>query len=178
MRDITDIALRARGGDQAAISDLVRLTIADVRRYCGALVDPDSADDLTQQTYLKAVEALPRYRGEAPAAAWLLSIARHACIDEIRRRQRRRDTETTGLFIDPPMRHDPAERVVIEEAISRLDPERREAFVLTQVLGLSYAEAALATDSPIGTVRSRVFRARADLVEAMGDTSAAATPRG
>jgi RNA polymerase sigma-70 factor (ECF subfamily) len=177
VRDVTELALRARDGDGQAVDELVRQTIADVRRYCGALVDIDSADDLTQQTYLKAVEALPRYRGDAPAAAWLLSIARHTCIDEIRRRQRRRDTETVGLFVDPPHPHDATERVAIEDAIAALDSERREAFVLTQVLGLSYAEAAIATESPIGTVRSRVFRARADLVDALGGSSAAASPR-
>ena len=55
----------------------------------------------------------------------------------------------------------------LDELIGQLDPDRREAFVLTQVAGLSYAEAALACDVPIGTIRSRVARARADLLNGL-----------
>jgi RNA polymerase sigma factor (sigma-70 family) len=112
-----------------------------VRRYCGALVDTSSADDLTQETYLKAIPALSRYRGDAPAGAWLLSIARHTCIDEIRRRTRHRDRVALTLMVDPP-REDIDEKLTIDTAIRALADDRREAFVLTQVIGLSYAEAA------------------------------------
>jgi RNA polymerase sigma-70 factor (ECF subfamily) len=176
VQDVTEIALRARDGDQAALHELVVMTIADLRRFCAALVDPASADDLTQQTYLKAIGALSRYRGEAPAAGWLLSIARHTCIDEIRRRQRLREVESVGLFVDPPVVRDHDERLTLEAAIGAVEPERREAFVLTQVLGLSYDEAATVIGCPIGTVRSRVYRARADLVEALREAPIATAP--
>lgn len=169
MHDVTAIAMRAQVGDRLALQELVTHTIADVRRFCASLVDPASADDLTQQTYLKAIEALPRYRGDAPAAAWLLSIARHTCVDEIRRRQRRRETESIGLLVDPPVRRDHDERLTLEAAIADLNTERREPFVLTQLIGLSYEEAAAVIGCPIGTVRSRVYRARADLVAALSE---------
>ena len=66
-----------------------------------------------------------------------------------------------------------AEQTGVADLLARLDADRREAFVLTQLLGLSYAEAADVAGCPIGTVRSRVARARADLVEALDDNSSA-----
>ena len=60
-----------------------------------------------------------------------------------------------------------AQGVVVTDLLSRLDPDRREAFVLTQLLGLPYAEAADVAGCPVGTIRSRVARARADLVESL-----------
>lgn len=63
---------------------------------------------------------------------------------------------------------DPAESVAMRALVAALEPQRREAFVLTQVLGLSYAEAADVCSCPLGTIRSRVARARADLVEGIG----------
>jgi RNA polymerase sigma-70 factor (ECF subfamily) len=63
---------------------------------------------------------------------------------------------------------DPAGSVAMRSLVASLEPERREAFVLTQVVGLSYAEAADVCSCPVGTIRSRVARARADLVDALG----------
>jgi len=67
---------------------------------------------------------------------------------------------------------DPAASVAMRSLIAGLEPERREAFVLTPILGLSYAEAADTCDCPVGTIRSRVARARADLVSALGQSAA------
>jgi RNA polymerase sigma-70 factor (ECF subfamily) len=64
---------------------------------------------------------------------------------------------------------DPAESVALQAMLAGLDPQRREAFVLTQLVGMSYAEAADVCSCPVGTIRSRVARARDDLVEAFGD---------
>jgi RNA polymerase sigma-70 factor (ECF subfamily) len=172
VEDVSELARLAAGGDSDALSEFVRATITDVRRYCGALVDHASADDLTQETYLKAIRALGSYRGTAPAGAWLLGIARHTCIDEIRRRARRRDTASVALVVEPQHYDDLAGQLTIAEAISELADERREAFVLTQVIGMSYAEAARTVGCPIGTLRSRVFRARADLVDALREQTA------
>jgi RNA polymerase sigma-70 factor (ECF subfamily) len=62
-----------------------------------------------------------------------------------------------------------AEGVVVADLLARLDPDRREAFVLTQLLGLSYAEAAEVAGCPVGTIRSRVARARADLIDSLAE---------
>ncbi len=101
---------------------------------------------------------------------WLLSIARRTCADPVRSTHRRRLT----LVGDDELLERPdgtADRVgegaVVEDLLPRLHPDRREAFVLTQLMGLPYAEAAEVAGVPVGTIRSRVARARADLVEAV-----------
>lgn len=177
MADVTKLAVRAGRGDGAALADFVKSTIADLRRYCAAMVDDQGADDLVQQTYIKAIRALSSYRGEAPAKAWLLGVARHTCIDEIRQRQRRRAVEQPGLIVDPPVTNSPFEQFALQDLIANLVPERREAFVLTQLVGFSYDEAAATIGCPVGTVRSRVYRARADLSAMLNSQAAATAPR-
>jgi RNA polymerase sigma-70 factor (ECF subfamily) len=104
---------------------------------------------------------------------WLLTIARRVCADAVRSRRRRRLTlvrEDHELEQLAPAPHgDPtADGASVADLLTRLDPDRREAFVLTQLLGLSYAEAAEVAGCPVGTIRSRVARARADLVDSLG----------
>ncbi|MBN9619767.1 MAG: sigma-70 family RNA polymerase sigma factor [Actinobacteria bacterium] len=162
--ELTTVALRARRGDAAAASEFVRATQADVWRLCAHLGSPAQADDLTQDTYARAFASLHRFLGRSSARTWLLTIARRACADAIRAAQRdRRLTPAPARAVE-----DPAGSVAMRALIADLDPERREAFVLTQVVGLSYAEAAEVCVCPVGTIRSRVARARADLVTALG----------
>lgn len=171
MDEVSRLALEAGKGDEAALVGFIRRTQADVWRFVAHLVDRDSADDLTQEVYLRAVPALARYRGDAPARLWLLAIARRTCADEIRRRARRR-RKVGGHFLDidetvgVPVTGDPTGAVDVADLVDALDPDRRSAFVLTQVLGLPYDEAARVCGVPIGTIRSRVARARADLLAA------------
>ena len=170
----THWALAARDGDPVAQAAFVRVTQAEVWRFTAALVDPDSADDLTQDTYLRAFRALPSFEGRSSARTWLLGIARRACADHLRtvvRRRRLDERLATHAHTDHPY-PDPAGQLGAADLLRRLPADRRGAFVLTQVLGLSYAEAALVEGVPVGTIRSRVARARADLVEAVGDALA------
>jgi len=158
---LTVLAHAAKEGDNAAVAELVRRTQPAVWQLCSALGSRGEVDDLVQDTYLRALRALPDYRGDAPVQAWLLSIARHVCADHVRRRQRQRRlidrvaANTVSTASSPPD--------TIDELVRRLEPDRREAFVLTQMIGLSYDEAAEVAGCPIGTIRSRVSRARADL---------------
>jgi RNA polymerase sigma-70 factor (ECF subfamily) len=148
-------------GDDVALGHLVRATQASVWRLCVALGSPGSVDDLVQETYLRALPALPTFRGEVPVQAWLLSIARRVCADDVRRRRRAR---RLAARLDQMARDTPAsQHASVDDLLDSLEPERRDAFVLTQVLGLSYEEAAAVMGCPIGTVRSRVARARAEL---------------
>jgi RNA polymerase sigma-70 factor (ECF subfamily) len=167
--DLTRLLLHARDGDRIALAAAIRVGQADVWRLCAHLVDRDEADDLTQDTLVRAIRALPAYRAEASGRTWLLAIARRACADALRSRQRRRRlTARFSLFLAVPSEALPAEDrsgAWVDQVVARLADERREAFVLTQLLGLSYEEAAAACDVPIGTIRSRVARARRDLVE-------------
>jgi len=161
---ITEAALRARRGDAASASAFVRATQADVWRLCAHLSTRDAADDLTQETYARAFASLHRFAGRSSARTWLLSIARRACADAVRSAVRARSVAP----LDRPVA-DPADSVTLRALLDVLDTERREAFVLTQLVGLSYAEAADVCGCPVGTIRSRVARARADLVAAFGD---------
>jgi RNA polymerase sigma-70 factor (ECF subfamily) len=148
-------------GDDVALGHLVRATQASVWRLCAALGSPGSVDDLVQETYLRALPALPSFRGEVPVQAWLLSIARRVCADDVRRRRRAR---RLSARLDQMARDtSAAQSDSVDDLLDSLEPERRDAFVLTQVLGLSYEEAAAVMGCPIGTVRSRVARARAEL---------------
>ena len=153
----------AREGDNVAVRELVRRTQPTVWRLCNLLGSRGAEDDLAQETYLRALRALPSYRGEAPVIAWLLAIARRVCADHVRScvRQRRVVAALTHSRDDRAVAAPGNPTWALLEAI---DPDRRDAFVLTQVAGQSYEEAALTLGCPVGTIRSRVARARADLV--------------
>ncbi len=172
--EITEAALRARRGDASAATVFVRGTQADVWRLCSHLSSRDQADDLTQETYARAFASLHRFAGRSSARTWLLSIARRVCADAVRAAVRARavphdrDVHAT----------DPADSVSLRALLDTLDPQRREAFVLTQLVGLSYAEAADVCGCPVGTIRSRVARARDDLVGGFGDGSVRRTGAG
>ena len=169
----------AREGDDRALNALVRATQPAVWRLCSILGHPGEPADLAQETYLRAIRSMRSYRGEAPVLAWLLSIARRTCADHVRRVQRQRRivdrigrfTTSSSMVIDDTHRFDDDAVVGL---VHTLDPDRREAFVLTQYVGLSYEETAFVMDCPVGTVRSRVSRARTDLMSALraGDADA------
>jgi RNA polymerase sigma-70 factor (ECF subfamily) len=144
---------------------LVRATQAEVWRFCASLIDASSADDLTQETYLRAFRALPGFEGRSSARTWLLGIARRVCADHLRSvvRERKLHDRLRGSS-EAGTSPDPASQVSAAALLARLSPDRREAFVLTQVLGLKYEQAAMILEVPVGTIRSRVARARADLV--------------
>jgi RNA polymerase sigma-70 factor, ECF subfamily len=163
--ELTRLALAAAEGDRMALHGLVRVSQVDVWRFCAHVGDRSMADDLTQETYLRAFRALPSFRGEASARTWLLAIARRTVADSIRGSRRRRRLSAAGQR--PRFEPGPDEGVALRAAVDDLDADRRAAFILTQLLGLSYAEAAEVCEVAVGTIRSRVARARADLVAAL-----------
>src|SRR3954467_5598299 len=169
-----ELALAAGAGDAAAQSAFVRATQAEVWRFTAALVDPGAADDLTQETFLRAFKALPGFEGRSSVRTWLLGIARRTCADHLRAvvRRRRLDARLAAQSCTHLPAPDPAHRLSSADLLGRLSEERRTAFVLTQVLGLSYAEAAAVEDVPVGTIRSRVARARDELVTAVSEARA------
>ncbi|MEU9164541.1 sigma-70 family RNA polymerase sigma factor [Streptomyces sp. NPDC048424] len=180
---VTRLALDARDGDPAKADRFVRALHRDVWRYVAYLsADTQAADDLTQDVFLRALAALPRFEGRSSARTWLLSIARRTVVDSLRhaaarpRLSDRYDWQTAAEQTQP---HDVPgfdEGVALAELLATIPSERREAFVLTQLLGLPYADAAEAIGCPIGTVRSRVARARTSLIELLTGTAASAPP--
>ena len=170
--DLSVLMVRAADGDRDAEAAFVARTIDDVWRYCAHLVGSGQADDATQATYLRALRSLDRFRGDSSPRTWLLGVARNTCLDERRslaRRLRLLDKVIAQPHesVTPGSAHGLPADVPIElaEALGRLSADRREAFVLTQLLGFPYEEAAVAVGCPVGTIRSRVARARADLLE-------------
>ncbi|MEU6017507.1 sigma-70 family RNA polymerase sigma factor [Streptomyces sp. NPDC047515] len=177
----THWALAARAGDPAAAEAFVRALHRDVVRYVAHLsADPQLAEDLAQDTFLRALRNLHSFEGRSSARTWLLAIARRAVVDDFRRaaaRPRLADTDDWRLTIErtqsvglPGFE----EGVALQELLAALPYERREAFVLTQLLGLPYEDAARAAGCPVGTVRSRVARARAALIAQLTASEAAA----
>jgi RNA polymerase sigma-70 factor (ECF subfamily) len=169
-------ALAAAAGNSDGFTRLVEATQSDVWRLCAYLVDRQSADDLTQETFLRAHRSLASYRGDAPVRAWLLTITRRVCAAELDARARRRDL---ALAVRPLVRvtAQAAHHVDLELLVTALPADRRAAFVLTQVIGCDYAEAAAICDCPVGTIRSRVARAREELIAAFAASDDAAAAR-
>jgi RNA polymerase sigma-70 factor, ECF subfamily len=163
--------LAARDGDDAAAALFIRSTQAEVWRFVAALAGRDAADDLTQDTYLRAFRALADFAGRSSARTWLLGIARRACADHIRSLTRLRRLDER-LSAQPHPGHVPDQAGLVDAAdlLRALPDDRRSAFVLTQVVGLSYDEAAEVEQVPVGTIRSRVARARSQLVDAVQAT--------
>ena len=130
------------------------------------LGDRDRMDDALQEAYLKAYRALPDFRGQSATGTWLYRIVYNTCVDEIRRSAR------TNLVpvpdVDEPAPHsDPAEITFRAEelsiALANLSNEERALVLLVDADGFSYQDAAQVLDLPIGTVASRLHRARASL---------------
>lgn len=177
---VTALALTAARGDQAALERWLRDTQADVWRFLAHRTSPAEADDLTQETYLRAFGSLRRFAGRSSSRTWLLSIARRVVVDRIRSASARPRISGAADWQHAAEDHPARERAVgFEDVVelgvllAGLDEDRREAIVLTQFLGLSYAEAAEVCGCPVGTVRSRVSRAREDLLRAQGETNTA-----
>jgi RNA polymerase sigma-70 factor (ECF subfamily) len=165
--DLTRLWLEARDGDRTSLLQAIRASQADVWRLALHLVGENEADDVTQETFVRAWRALRAFRGDSSARTWLLAIARRACADSVRVSVRRR-----RLARQMEHRHghavadtgDAASAHSLQALVDGLERDQRVAFVLTQMVGCSYAEAAEICRVPIGTIRSRVARARERLV--------------
>lgn len=164
---VTALALAAARGNERALEAFIKATQQDVWRFVTYLSDAGSADDLTQETFLRAIGAIARFSGRSSARTWLLSIARRVVADHIRHARSR---PRTAAGADPELvahrvngnRHARGfeDLVEVTTMIAGLAAEQREALLLTQLLGLSYADAAAVCGCPVGTIRSRVARAR------------------
>lgn len=164
------MAALAAQGDQAALARMIALTQRDVWRYVAFHANPADADDLTQDTFLRAIGSLPSFQGRSSVRTWLLVIARRVVIDHLRKRSSRPRIAATDDWQALADNEQPGalpftELVELDMLLAGLSAERREALILTQVLGLGYDEAAEICRCPVGTIRSRVARARADLIK-------------
>lgn len=168
------LADAAASGDRDAFEALVLRHQRRIVNYAMAIVrDAADAEDVAQETFLRAYRSLTRFRGESSFKTWLYAIATNAARTGLDRRGRRRrleegslDDEAAPLSAgDVPAGGADAEttlvrRESIDRALAALPPDLRVAVVLRDVEGLDYKEIAAATRAPIGTVESRIFRAR------------------
>ena len=152
----------AAGGDLAAFEQIVRAYQVPVWRFLRHLLgDAALAEDVTQETFLRVYGRLSTFRYRSRFSAWIFTVARHAGIDALRSRQRRDLLERASRAAVTP---DAALRTEVAAAVASLPPALRETFLLVEVVGLNHREVAEATGVPVGTVKSRMFRARELLV--------------
>lgn len=158
---------RAKAGDVEAFEDLVRRYQADVWRFAfHVLRDRALAEDVTQETFIRAFRFLRTFRGDAPFTSWLLRIARNCSVDATRARRHLADVE-------PPERAEAPQgqaRAEIATAIAALGDAHREPFLLIEVFGLSYEETADVLGVRVGTIKSRMHRARKTMMRALAES--------
>ena len=172
---VDELARRAAGGDEDAFAQLVGLHEKKVYglalRMCG---NPEDAADAAQEAFLAAWKGLPRFRGEAGFSTWLYRLTSNAAIDHLRRVKRQRgevslDGGGPGLDAvdDAPSPQAQAEETELREAVaeglSMLSEDHRQALLLRELRGLSYEEIASELRVDLGTVKSRISRARGSL---------------
>lgn len=156
---------RAREGDLAAFEDLVRLYQGDVWRFAYHFTrDRTLADDVTQEAFLRAFRFLGSFRGDSKFSSWLFRIARNCAMDQLRMRKTTLERESRAP-LGPTS--DPQARVELDAALGAVTPEHREPFLLVEVFGLSYQEAADVLGVRVGTIKSRMHRARRAMMDAL-----------
>ena len=173
-QEISDVELVARSarGELVAFEQLVDRHRPVVVRVAARIVGSDEAEDVSQDAFLRAFHRLHHFRGDAPFRSWLLRITHNAALDHLgRRRPEPVDPETLETA-EQSLSRQPAERLEVRERIERLErklrglsPQHRTVLVLRDAEGLSYAEIAEITDTPIGSVKGRLHRARVEFIE-------------
>lgn len=144
-------------------AELVTL-LPRLRRFARALTrHPHDADDLVQGALERALARAHQMRPDAALAPWVFGIVRHAWIDELRSRGRRERVfapEESGLHVRDPGQGAQVEMLSVQDAMERLPQDQRLAVALVLIEGFSYKEAAHVMDVPLGTLTSRLARAR------------------
>ena len=158
----------ARAGDQAALSALVLRFERPVRVLGMRMLGPDQAEDLAQETFLRMIQGLPKFRGEARFSTWLFGIA-YLTAQGMRRRARRPAERAADLDAvpEPEAPGDHAEmvalRAAVEWALARIRPQHRDAVTLYYLRELSLAEVAEVMGVPEATAKVYLFRGRQEL---------------
>jgi RNA polymerase sigma-70 factor (ECF subfamily) len=178
-----EVVVLAREGREAAYRELIRRYERPVFSLILRMVrDRQLAEDLAQETFIKALNAIASYRPEFKFSSWIFKIANNAAIDHLRRREldtlsidgaphatSAEDIEATALQVgdksETPLAELEARELgtAIERAIGRLRPEYRSCIMLRHVEGMAYEEIAQLLDLPLGTVKTYIHRARHEL---------------
>jgi len=184
--EVEELVTRAQAGDEAAFEALVAQFSARIYNFVSRMVqDPTEAQDVAQETFVRAFQALKSFRGASSFQTWLYRIASNLAIDAARRKKRRQwdvvslddpvegeDQGEVGRDFPDENMHTPAEemeraetRRQVWEAVAELSDKLRPVIILYDLQGLSYQEVAHVLGCPMGTVKSRLFNARSQLRE-------------
>jgi RNA polymerase sigma-70 factor, ECF subfamily len=179
-----DVFQKAKAGDPQAFQELIRPHLDSLRRFVFSLSkDWQDADDIAQEALIKAFRAFPTFDGRAALSTWLYTVARSASIDWHRSRMGQASQREKAL----PSAHPAAlpgqdeacsqqqDRERLWQAIQRLDERNRVPLVLFEVEGLSYDEIASIEGVPVGTIRSRLSRARQELRQQLAELEPASS---
>jgi RNA polymerase sigma-70 factor, ECF subfamily len=175
-----DLVAAARSGDRDALDQLLRRHYDRVHGVCRRIVGATrDADDAAQETMIRIVRGLGAFDGRSSFSTWVYRIATNTALDELRRRSRRPHLHLVDD--DDGIRHEQVDelayrrvdavvdRMAIDDALAELPDDFRAAVVLRDVADLDYAEIADVLGVPVGTVKSRIARGRAQLMAALGN---------
>jgi RNA polymerase sigma-70 factor (ECF subfamily) len=179
---------RARRGDGKSYQSLFDKYAPRVRRLVSRHVsDPDEVAEVTQEAFIRAFRALPQFKGESRFFTWLYRIALNTARNSLARMRRIRrveienvpldDADSGSQFREEPLHDETPESLLatrqvadaVQAAVSALPEDLRAALLLREVEGLKYDQIARELDVPIGTVRSRIFRAREAIATRLQD---------
>lgn len=166
-------------GDVNAFEELVAAYEKNVYNLCLRMTsNPEDAADMTQEAFIKAFNSLGSFRGDSKFSVWIYRIASNVCLDHLRSRGRKtavslsaENDEGEEIELDVPDESQSPElllersltRDAVRRGLATLSPEFRQVLLLREIQGMSYEEISAALDLEIGTVKSRIFRARKKL---------------
>jgi RNA polymerase sigma-70 factor (ECF subfamily) len=165
---------RTVAGDLAAFETLVERHRDVVYRVAARTVGPAEAEDVSQDAFLRAFHKLRGFRGDAPFRAWLLRITHNVALNQAARRRpepvdalnpgvEARDADSERTPADMLEGHERRER--LEAKMQLLAPPHRAVLVLRDIEGLTYEEIAAVTETPLGSVKGRLHRARGEMID-------------
>ena len=161
-----EILRRARAGDETAISQILETQRAPMLHLAFSILrDRESAEDAAQEIFVRALQKLPSFRGQSEFSTWLYRVALSVCLEK-QRAQKRRNQLAPPCDLnenDAPQRDFSRQietRLALETALDALDENSRIALLLREWHGLSYEEIAQVLRVPVGTVKSRLSKAR------------------
>lgn len=175
-------ASRPAAERQAAFEVLVRRFRRRIFAVCvRVLGSPEDAEEATQETFVRLARSASSFRGEAALSTWLYRVARNVCTDHVRRDARRPSTPVDDIEgLDDRVSDDASAALdmgdALRRALDQLDPVTRQLLLLVGVDGWSYAEAGDAFELPVGTVKSRISRARVHLGQLLAEEDVDAPP--
>ena len=182
-----DCMRRAQAGDREALAQMVTAWQDRIYNTMRKMADDEhEAMDLTQEAFGRAIERLESFRGESAPFSWMYRIAMNVALGRLRQKKRRktvsascldRDAQGDGVLerspdssLGPAQRAESRERsALVREAMQRLDEQQRALLVMRDVDGMDYQQIAELLEAPLGTIKSRIFRARLALRDELKD---------